>query len=80
MILILKRFDMDDVPFLLHKGTMKEAETFIKGRMSTMKSHRAGKKDQALAAADISSELHAFSLVEFDAKGVPVCSRIIPID
>lgn len=74
MIIILKRFAMDDVPVRLVK-TWKEVEVYCKRKRSIY----ATKKEQDIANATIGSEAAAYLAVEFDVYGKPIKSKVYVI-
>lgn len=83
MIVILKRFNCDDVPAkVLSDTTMNDAIAFAEGvaSMATGKKRFASKREQKIAKCDIGSELISFLLVEFDADGEPVRSEIVAVE
>lgn len=86
MIVVLKRFGMDDVPFtFLPDGTtLEQAEKIYMGVAMTYDHNprrcRSTPTDRRIAQADIGTNLAAFLLVEFDDKGKPTRSVVVPVE
>lgn len=78
MILMLKRFSIDDVPVkLLPAGTtMVDAVAFAQKAWLTIP-RLAVAQDERIAQTDIGSELISLMLVEFDPDGWPLESKIV---
>lgn len=81
MVVVLKRFGCDDVPWQLLDCDMAGALVFAEGAASTLTGKRlfATRKDQRIAQTNIGTECCALLLVEFDKAGDPVCSAIVNV-
>ncbi len=73
MVIVLKRFGMDDVPVYLAKN-WDDARQWCE----TDPGIHATEEDQCIADVDIGLPLCAFLLMSFDKKGIPVRSEVIP--
>lgn len=81
MIVILKRFACDDVPWKLLDCDMVGALVFAEGAASTLTGKRlfATREDHKIAKTDIGTECCALLLVEFNKAGDPVGSKIVDV-
>jgi hypothetical protein len=88
MVVVLKRFQMDDVPIALYESCSLERVADIYRAEATMLSEKADSDDarfatqvdQGIAQVDIGTQCIAFLLVEFDAMNKPARSEVIAID
>ena len=73
--LVIKRFEMDDVPYRLCRNY--EHAAMLARSVIDSNDQNASKEDQELIGSDIGSELVSVSIVGFDKKGVPICSVLL---
>ena len=87
MVVVLKRFQMDDVPIALFEScSLERVADIYRAEAKTLSEKArdcerlATNTDQGIAQVDIGTQCIAFLLVEFDVLGKPARSEVIAID
>ena len=75
MIVVSKRFALDDVPVFLAK-TWRSAKRYCRRDHEEF----ATEEEQNIAQVDIETRLSAFLLISFNKKGMPLRSEVIPYE
>ncbi len=82
MILVCKRFELDDIPLTIMMNTsMEQAVNFWtkKAESLTRRAKHATREDQEIAWNDVSSDLIAYLLVEFTENGTRLKSCVVSV-
>lgn len=82
MVVICKRFGLDDVPVKLLDCDLTKGVLFARGAVMMFrgKDGLATRDDQQLVHADIGTTCLALLVVEFDGDGDAVKSEVVPVD